>query len=216
DVSVMNKAATQDLRGVLLWPLIDKVLSGEKGPSKLAEEAVTNINKWVEKGAPLYGKDYPKASAAADIDSIFDPIEETVLRPVLGEELLGQLKSFSGTDNNRNSGGSSFGGGWYGYVDKDLRTLLGEHVAEPYSRGYCGNGVLTACRKSLWETIQKALEATKAEQKGKPAKSWKANEVRIDFSPGILEVKKGSKLIPYTMPWTNRSTFQQVIEFNEH
>jgi hypothetical protein len=31
--------------------------------------------------------------------------------------------------------------------------------------------------------------------------------VRIEFPPGLL---------PYTMRWTNRSTFQQVITFTGH
>ncbi len=212
DVSIMNHAATEDLRGLEVWPVIDKVLSGEKAPSALAEEAVGLLNKWVEKGAPLYGKKTPKYAAVAVMESIFDPIEETVLGGVLDEELLKEFKSFASIDNDRNSSGSSFGEGWYGDVQKDLRTLLGEKVAEPYSRGYCGGGVLETCRKALWASIQKSLEATKTAQKNKPAKKWKAREVRIEFAPGILN-KKGK---PYTIPWTNRSTFQQVIEFTSH
>ena len=34
--------------------------------------------------------------------------------------------------------GSAYGAGWYGYVDKDLRTLLGRPVRGAYSRRYCG------------------------------------------------------------------------------
>jgi acyl-homoserine lactone acylase PvdQ len=216
DVSIMNKAATEDLRGLDVWPVIEKVLEGEPAPSKLAEEAVKLIAPWVKKGAPLYGKERPKKAAAAVMDAIFDPIEETVLRPVLGEELENEFKSFASIDNDRNSGGSSFGEGWYGYVQKDLRTLLGEKVAEPYSRGYCGNGVLETCRKELWATIKSAVEKEQTAQGGALPKKWKASVVRIEFPPGILSVTKKKVRVPYTMPWTNRSTFQQVIEFSSH
>ncbi len=139
-----------------------------------------------------------------------------MLKPVLGEELLSEFKSFTSIDNNRNSGGSSFGDGWYGYVDKDLRSLLKEPVTAPYSRGYCGNGSLKECRKELWATIQAALEKAQTAQGGAVPKKWKASVVRIEFPPGILDVTKKKMQVPYTMPWTNRSTFQQVIEFSSH
>ncbi len=34
----MNRAATQDLRAVKVWPMIEQVLAGGPAPSKLAEE----------------------------------------------------------------------------------------------------------------------------------------------------------------------------------
>jgi hypothetical protein len=36
--------------------------------------------------------------------------------------------------------------------------------------------------------------------------------VAITFPPGILTLKGK----PYTMKWTNRSTFQQVVEYEGH
>ena len=36
--------------------------------------------------------------------------------------------------------GSAWQHGWYGYVIKDLRTLLGRPVRGRYSRLYCGGG----------------------------------------------------------------------------
>ena len=41
DVSIMNKAAYQDLRAVKVWPVIKQVLAGGPAPSKFAEEVVT-------------------------------------------------------------------------------------------------------------------------------------------------------------------------------
>ncbi len=205
DVSIMNKAATEDFRATMVWPTMQRVLEATPAPSPLAAEADKVMEKWIKKGASDYGIEQPAEPGAAVIAAVFSPMAEAVLAPVLGE-LEPEFASFTGVDNGPNSSGSSFGGGWYGYVYKDLRALLGEGVAEPYSRKYCGNGNLETCSKSLWTAMQGALAAVEKTQ-GSKVKKWKAPKVRIEFPPGLL---------PYTMPWTNRSTFQQVIEFTTH
>ncbi len=211
DASIMNKAATQDLRAVMVWPTIEKVLNTPgPAPSALAKESANQIRLWVKSGASRFGKDGPKKSAAAIMDAAWDPIGEAVLSPVLGE-LTSYFKSVNGTNDQPSSHGSSFDNGWYGYVDKGLRQVLGESIMQPLSRGYCGAGNLEACRNSLWAAIQGAAEKLQGEQGGGP-KTWKAAKVRIEFQPGILK-KNG---VPYTMRWTNRSTFQQIIEFTGH
>jgi acyl-homoserine lactone acylase PvdQ len=206
DVKVMNKAATQDLRAVSTWPTIEKVLAGGPAPSKLAETAANIVTEWTEHGASLYGVNRPNEPGAAIMDAIWTPIAEAVLGPVLGS-LTSEFESLEGTDNGPNSGGSSFDSGWEGYVYKDLRDELGLPVAEPYSRHYCGNGSLEACRTSLWAAIQHAAEGLESSQGSNPA-AWRAPEVRITFPP--------DPLFHDTMSWTNRSTFQQVIEFTGH
>ena len=206
DVGIMNRAATQDLRAVKVWPVIEQVLAGGPAPSKLAEEAAGLVNRWVEEGASLYGKNQPRNPGAAVMDAAWAPLAEAVLGPVLGE-LTGELKGIAAIDNPPNSAGSSFDEGWYGYVYKDLRSELGLPVAQPYSRQYCGGGSLAACRASLWGVIQAAAEQLSASQGSEPAR-WRAPEVRIHFPP--------DPYMSFTMSWTNRSTFQQVIEFTGH
>jgi acyl-homoserine lactone acylase PvdQ len=206
DVSIMNGAATQDLRAVAVWPVIEQVLASGPAPSKPAEEAASLVSQWVASGSSLYGVNRPKAPAAAVMDAIWTPIAEAVLGPVLGPELLSEFASFNAPDNPPSPTGSSFDGGWEGYVYKDLRSLLGQPVAQPYSRQYYGKGSLETCRDSLWAVVQAAAEHLKATQ-GSKMSGWRAESVRIAFAPGLL---------PYTMSWTNRSTFQQVIEFTSH
>jgi acyl-homoserine lactone acylase PvdQ len=205
DASIMNRAATQDLRALQVWPLIKQVLATGPAPSKLAEEAAGLVSTWVEHGASRVGLNRPKDPGAAVIDAVWTPMAEAVLGPVLGE-LLPEFKSINGTDNPPSSTGSSFDGGWYGYVNKDLRSLLGQPVTAPYSRSYCGNGSLEACRNSLWAVVQEQAEKLAATQP--ELSKWRAAKVRITFPPGILP--------EFTMRWTNRSTFQQVIEFTGH
>ena len=207
DVGIMNRAATQDLRAVKVWPTIEQVLAGGPAPSKLAEEAAGLIDKWVNRGASLQGREHPEDPGAAVMDAAWTPIAEAVLGPVLGE-LMPEFESIAAPDNPPSSQGSSFDNGWYGYVYKDLRSELGLPVEQPYSRRYCGDGSLEACRASLWAAIQKAAEELQAAQGSEP-KAWRAPDVRIEFPPA-------AEYFGYTMPWTNRSTYQQVIEFTGH
>jgi acyl-homoserine lactone acylase PvdQ len=205
DVSIMNRAATEDLRVIEVWPIIRRVLNGGKAPSKLAAQAAALIDKWRRQGASridmnLDGK--IDAPGAAVMDTAWDGMATAVMRPVLGPLTanLANLLPFSSTP--------SFDPGWFGYVSKDLRSELGMKVRGPYSRHYCGNGSLKRCRVSLWAAIQAAANHLKATQGPNP-NAWfsSATAERISFIPG---------LIPFTMRWTNRSTFQQVIEFTGH
>ena len=105
-------------------------------------------------------------------------------------------------------GGSSYISGWYGYIDKDLRSLAGKPVKGAFSTHYCGGGDLAACRASLWAALEAADKQLSATQGSDPA-AWRsnANAERINFTTGIL---------PDTMRWTNRPTFQQVVSFSGH
>ncbi len=204
DVSIMNRAATEDLRGVELWPVIRRVLAHGHAPSALASQAAALVSVWAASGASDLGDN---ATGKIDnpgfaiMDAIWTPIADAVMKPVLGNALLTRLASLNGPDST-----PSFGGGWYGYVDKDLRTELGLPVKGRYSRRYCGRGSLRACSASLWSAIQGAVTKLAGAQGSNP-NAWRAPAFRISFAPG---------LIPFTMRWTNRSTFQQVIEFTGH
>ncbi len=211
-VSVMNRAATQDLRAVEIWPLIDRVLS-TGAPDPLAQQARDLVSAWVARGASrLDTTSDGKITdpGAAILDAAWDPLARAVLAPVLGPLAgsgPGTLSSLIAPDDPANRGGSSYASGWYGYVDKDLRTILGDHVEGRYSRGYCGNGNLQACRASLWAALKGAVDQLAAAQGPDPTK-WRSDATveRIVFQPGLLGPSA-------TMRWTNRPTFQQVVSF---
>ena len=86
-VSVMNAAATQDLRVVRSWPLIRAVLAGGAAPTQRAEAAARAVDAWRARGGSridlqLDGKvDDP---GAAVLDAAWKPLTEAVLSPVLG------------------------------------------------------------------------------------------------------------------------------------
>ncbi len=212
--SIMNRAATQDLEAVEDWPLIKQVLEGGPAPSPLAQQAANLVSTWVEHGASRYGVERPEEPGAAVLDAAWRPIGEAVLSPVLGATLTQEFAALDPPENAPGESGSAYDEGWYGYVYKDLKSELGLPVEGPYSRQYCGDGSLAACRTSLWAAIQTAAEKLKETQGSEP-NAWRAAPVRITFPPTYDPLPPTFEE-PFTMSWTNRSTFQQVIEFVGH
>ena len=209
--SAMNGAATQDLRAVLVLPDVAAVLKTGAAPGPRAAQMLQLLEAWAAKGASrldldLDGKiDDP---GAAIMDTVWDRWADAVMTPVLGPALVSRLAALHIRSDDANPGGSSYIDGWYGYIDKDLRALLGKPVKGAFSTHYCGAGDLTACRTSLWAALDAAGVQLAAAQGPDPA-AWRADATaeRIRFTSGIL---------PNTMRWTNRPTFQQVVTFSGH
>jgi acyl-homoserine lactone acylase PvdQ len=209
-VSAMNEAATQDLRVVRVWPLIRAVLDTGPAPSAHAEGAAGLVDEWLRSGGSRLdanGDGKIDAAGAAVLDAAWPRISEAVFAPVLGP-LVPRLAALMPWSDDANPQGSAYLWGSYGYIEKDLRTLLDRPVRAPYSRRYCGAGVLEACRDSLWAAIDAAAALLEASQGPTPS-TWHADATaeRIRFVSDVL---------PDTMRWTNRPTFQQVMSFSGH
>jgi acyl-homoserine lactone acylase PvdQ len=207
-VGVMNRAATQDLRVMHVWPVIAQVLSGSTAPSARAQAMVDALTAWQRAGGSRIDRDLDGRidhSGAVIMDASWRGLADAVMAPVLGPltARLGALETWS---DNASGDGSSFGSGWYGWIDKDLRRLLGRNVKGPYATRFCGAGVLAACRSSLWAAIE-AAGAELAATQGPNVETWRADATRerINYSP-----------LPRTMRFANRPTFQQVMSFNRH
>ncbi len=208
--SAMNKAATQDLRAVRVWPVIRAVLQTGLAPSARAEAAAGLLDSWRAAGSSrldrqLDGKvDDP---GAAVMDAAWPRLVDAAMSGVLGP-LVDRLGALHARSDDAGPGGSSYISGWYGYLDKDLRTLLGRDVRGPYSRRYCGAGVLATCREALWGALDAAAGELETRQGPAPS-SWRADATaeRIRFTSGVLSD---------TMRWTNRPTFQQLMSFSRH
>jgi acyl-homoserine lactone acylase PvdQ len=192
-VSVMNRAATEDVRSPV-WPVVSRVLRSGPAPSALADRTVAVLDDWVARDAPRLDADldgdYDDAGPVI-LDALWRPIAEAVMQPVYGDltDDLSDVRSLSG-------------GAGQSYVDKDLRALLGDPVKGRFNLSYCGNGSLDACRASLWAVVEQVAGELAAEQGSEPS-SWTGLAARTGFTPG---------LIPDTIRTTNRPTFQQVLE----
>jgi acyl-homoserine lactone acylase PvdQ len=206
----MNKAATQDLRVARVWPVIREVLRTGPAPSARAEAAAGLLDAWRTSGSSRLDHDLDGKiddPGAAVLDAAWPKLADAVMSPVLGP-LAGRLAALHSRSDDPGPGGSAYISGWYGYVDKDLRGLLGREVRGPYSRRYCGAGVLATCREALWEALDAAAAELEKAQGPAPS-SWRADATaeRIRFTSGVL---------PDTMRWTNRPTFQQLMSFSGH
>jgi acyl-homoserine lactone acylase PvdQ len=206
----MNAAATQDLRVLEVWPAVRAVLRTAPAPSTRAEAAAGLLDAWQSTGGSRIDRDLDgkiDEPGAAVLDLAWPKLADAVLSPVLGP-LVARLAALHGRSDDPGPSGSAYLWGWYGYVEKDLRALLEQPVRAPFSRRYCGAGVLERCREALWA----ALDAAAAElerPRGPTPSAWRADATaeRIKFTSGVL---------PDTMRWTNRPTFQQVMSFSGH
>jgi hypothetical protein len=110
--------------------------------------------------------------------------------------------------------GSAFDGGWYGYVQKDLRTLLGDHVRGRYSRIYCGKGKLASCRKDLLSSLDDALAHQSDGELYPDGGCTEFGGIAADAqacADTIHHRALGAITIP-PVPWVNRPTWQQAVE----
>ncbi len=193
DVSVMNRAATEDVRSPV-WPVVSQVLHTGPAPNQLDAQVVSLLDDWVRRDAPVLDADnngQDDDAGPAVMNALWTPIATAVMRPVFGD-LTDALDGIRGLASL--SGES--------YVDKDLRTLLHDRVNGRFHLSYCGNGSLPACRASLWAAVDQVATSLAAAQGPDPA-VWRTAATRTTFVPG---------LIPDTMRAVNRPTFQQVLE----
>ena len=205
-VNIMGSAATVDLRGTEVLPWMLKAM-GKPKDERLGG-AYDLLKEWIESGAHRRDKDgdgvYDHAPAVALMDAWWGPSLEAIFKPVLGNAY--DAIPFGDHDAPR-AQGSAFQNGLYGHVQKDLRTVLGKRVRGTFSRGYCGAGKLKVCRAALLASFDAAVKALEDEFGADPA-TWEADEAgdSIQFTAvGLTEQEP--------MPWQNRPTFQQVLEF---
>jgi acyl-homoserine lactone acylase PvdQ len=205
-VNIMGDAATVDLRGTEVLPWMLRAM-GKPKDERLGA-AYDLLQEWIDSGAHRRDKDadgvYDHAPAVALMDAWWAPSLEAVFKPVLGNAY--EAIPFGDHDAPR-AQGSAFQNGLYGHVQKDLRTVLGEPVKGRFSRGYCGAGKLKDCREILLASFDLAVKALETEFGADPA-SWEADEEgdSIQFTAVGLQGQD-------PMPWQNRPTFQQVLEF---
>jgi hypothetical protein len=213
-VSAMNEAATQDVREMTLEPLLSKLLHGSRAPSARAAQMLSLLDEWHAEGGSRLdrtGNGQITAPGAAVMDIAWPMLADAWAAPVLGRALSAQLASFVPIYDNPNNGIGTGGQytGWHVWMDKDLRTLMGERVRGKFAVRYCGAGSLRRCRALLWSALDRA-GGQLASTQGVDPSNWhsSATAEQITFIPGLL---------PYKMAYTNRPTgIQQILSFSGH
>jgi len=229
-IDSMEQAGKVDLRGTQALPYMLDVIGTPSDP-QLAN-AVNTLRTWMNAGAHRTDQDqdnhYDSEQAVQIMDAWWPKAVEAEFKPTMGNSFYDAVHNMMTLDDNPNNGsgyhvGSSYIDGWYGYVNKDLRAILGQSEQGPFSRTYCGGGSLSACRTALLNSLSDALGVsssslydedpnTSGTQRvtGCPAAKtdqWCWDSIRYR-SLGVLTLP--------TIHWINRPTFQQAVEIPGH
>jgi acyl-homoserine lactone acylase PvdQ len=223
-VGSMIDAATVDVRGAYVLPWVLKVVGTPKDPQDAA--AVAAMRRWVADGAHRVDRrrtgSYGDQAAIALFDTWWNPDEmgascspdcgftlpKDAMRHGLGRDV--DLLPEPLDDHPREHIGSAFNGiSWYGYLSKDLRSVLGAPVRGAYSRSYCGS--LRHCRSALRASLHAAVQAALKTQDVSSVGDLTYDKSRDDIvsvAGGVVGVRP--------IDWQNRPTFQQVVRFTGH
>ena len=85
--AAMNRAATQDLRATLVWPLVRDVLRTSSAPTSRADAAAGLIDAWVSAGGSRLDADLDgriDAPGAAVLDAAWPGLADAIIEPLLG------------------------------------------------------------------------------------------------------------------------------------
>ncbi len=217
-IDVMEQAGTEDLRAHVDLPLALRVLGTPKDP--VLRDAVQKLRAWQRAGG--HRKDanrdgvYESGDAIRILDAWWPRWVKAEFQPALGDKAFKVLSNTIELDNAPNNDGahlgSSYQAGWYGYVRKDLRTVLKRKVKGKYARKFCGDGRLGRCRKALEGSLREALRVPVSElyaddsvckKAGKPGSQWCFDAVQQRPVGGATQP---------LIHWINRPTYQQAVE----
>jgi hypothetical protein len=185
---------------------------GPKPPADLAP-AVAALRTWQRGGAHRRDGDgdgaYDESAAVALMDAWFVPLTRAMFEPVLGRTLVDRIAKINPIDYRPTDGPDTWFYGWMGYVQRDLRALLGRHIAQPPSRVYCGRGRRAACRAVLVRTLRDAAAKVGSLDAATVPTTCPVTEPatcdQLDFiAAGAIE------LAP--TPWQDRGSFQIAAE----
>ncbi|MEU6068150.1 penicillin acylase family protein [Streptomyces sp. NPDC047082] len=221
----MADAALADLRAEDVLPKLLKVVNSSPVTDSTAAAAVSKLQAWVTAGArrtetSAGSKTYADADAIRILDAWWPLLVKAEFEPGLGSDLYTAFSNNLPIDEAPSAGhgptgshaGSSFQYGWWSYVDKDIRAVLGESVQGGLAQKYCGGGSLTSCRDTLIGTLKTAAGMTAApvypgDDQCSAGDQWCADSIVQRTLGGI---KHGR------ISWQNRPTFQQVVEYTSH
>ncbi|MFD5951010.1 penicillin acylase family protein [Streptomyces collinus] len=224
-VKAMAEAGLADLRAEDVLPKLLKVVNSSPVTDPAVAAAVSKLQAWTAAGGKRTetaagSKKYADADAIRILDAWWPLLVKAEFEPGLGSGLYEAVTANLPVDESPSAAhgptgshaGSSFQYGWWSYVDKDIRAVLGEQVKGPLARTYCGDGSLAACRDTLVSTLKTAAGRTAAQvypgdDVCAAGDQWCADSINHRTLGGIKHGK---------ISWQNRPTYQQVVEFTSH
>ncbi|HET9121430.1 MAG TPA: penicillin acylase family protein, partial [Solirubrobacterales bacterium] len=209
--SAMNAAATEDVRAIVMVPVLAKLLRGSTAPSPQASQMVELLKQWRQQGGSRLdrnGDGLIDAAGAPIMDTAYPLIVNNAMAARLGQPLITQLNTLLSRFDQPPAGQEV---GWFQYFDRDIRGLLAKKrnkLPDHFNLTYCGKGHLGLCRSEIWTAIQAAANQLTAQQGTANPAAWRADAADDDFTYGPLPL--------VTSPYSNRPTgIQQVISFKK-
>ncbi len=211
--AIMGDAGTVDNRGQEVLPWLLRVIGTT--PRADVADAVARLRSWAAAGAHRRDADgdgfYDQSAAVAVMDAWWPKLLQAIYRPVLGDALYDRLTAINHITELPAEGPDTFYYGWDSYVDKDLRTLLGKKVRGRFSRRYCGNGRLAACRSQLTASLAEAVRAVGALDGVKVATTCEDTGGFPQKCDQLQFTAAGATTVA-PVPWQDRGSFQQVVQ----
>jgi acyl-homoserine lactone acylase PvdQ len=231
----MEDAAVTDLRGEDVLPTLLKVINSQPVTDPTQAAAVAGLTAWNKAGSKRVqtspgSQTYANAGAIQTMDAWWPLLVQAEFQPGMGADLFNAMvgaiqinESPSGGQTGPSAGaadvnesiphkGSSFQFGWWSYVDKDLRAVLGQPVQGGLAARYCGAGALAQCRQALLTSLtaaaaEPATQVYPGDADCAAGNQWCADSIIQRPMGGITDGK---------ITWQNRPTFQQVDQFVGH
>jgi hypothetical protein len=161
---------------------------------------------------------YDHAQAVRIMDAWWPRWLKAEFQPTLGTTIFETLPhSQDNTPNNHGDHlGSAYQEGWYGYAKKDLATILGHDVKDPYARTFCGKGDLADCRRALRQSLKAALAVPASQLYSGDATCQKDNHDGDQMCFDKVSFRPLGAITQPLIPWINRPTYQQAVEIRGH
>ncbi|TDB71409.1 penicillin acylase family protein, partial [Micromonospora sp. KC723] len=232
-VSLVQQAGLTDLRAVEVLDELIRVLDSQPVTDSALAGEISRLKAWRQAGGLRVetakgSKVYQHAEAIRTFDAWWPLLVRGMFKAPLGADLYqslvnalqvnespsghqqGDLSNLPSSANEAQAHkGSALQYGWWGWVDKDLRAVLGDPVRGGLGRTYCGNGSLAGCRQVLLDTLRAAAATPAAttypgDSTCAAGDQWCADAIVQSPLGGIKHA---------TTAWQNRPTYQQVVSF---
>jgi hypothetical protein len=243
-VKAMETAASQDLDGLTVAPLLLRYLRGHH-QSAHTRAMVRQLRTWVAAGAhrrkaTASARLYRHHAAIAIDDELVPNLVRALYDRILAKGGYSGVTSTGGATvpgyaklpmqwvNTPNSGGahlgSAYDGGYEGYLMSTFQQLLGRHPRDGFgrvlTRHECGGGPAT-CRSSVAHALDTTYAALVRANGSHRVASWTDSTASHAAGQTMPEFDSiGFRALGLVgqpnIDWQNRPTFQQVVEFPSH
>jgi acyl-homoserine lactone acylase PvdQ len=219
-IDVMEVAGSGDLRAHVDLPLALRIL-GKPHDAGL-RDAVNKLRAWQRDGGLRRDSNhdgvYEHADAIRIMDAWWPRWVKAQFQPALGGKAYSALSRTLEIDNPPNNNGAHLGsayqGGWYGYVRKDLRSVLKRKVKGAYARRYCGGGKLARCRLVLERSLRDARRVSASQLYGDDAVCKAAGKAGDQWCFDAVRLRPVGGATQPLIHWINRPTYQQAVEIH--